>query len=131
MIRRRHKAAVWLCGLALLVNVAAQATSGTVQASVGADRPGGPVIVICSPEGLKRLVWTPDGFIPLPSDPGTTKLPCPFCSLAFASAVLPELASHRLPWAMPQTLFRPEPNVLPISWPCASAPPARAPPVAA
>ena len=131
MIRRLHQTAVWLCGLALLVNLAAQATAGVALAATAAERPDGPVIVICSPDGIKRLVWTPEGFEPLPGDPDATKPSCPFCSLASASALLPESLFHRLSWATPQVLSRPGRTPLPVSWSGAAAPPARAPPAIA
>ncbi|WP_162906711.1 DUF2946 family protein [Algihabitans albus] len=129
MIRRLYRSAARLSVLALLVNLAAHATSGAAMAAVGAAQPGGPVIVICSPEGLKRLVWTPDGFVPLPGDAGEAKQSCPFCSLAAVNVVLPDSPACRLPWATVEIAILSAPSPQPVSLPGFSIPPVRAPPV--
>ena len=49
----------------------------------------GPVIVICTPSGMKLMAWTPEGFVELSEGSEQGKQPCPLCGALSGGAVLP------------------------------------------
>ncbi len=122
--------AAWLAVLALLVNLAGHVRYGAALAAVEPEQPGA-VLVICTPDGMKRVAWTPEGFVPLPDEPGQSKEPCPLCSPLAGGLLLPEAPTLDVPTAL--LLARGSWAHLPQ--PCSSAayatPPVRAPPLLA
>jgi hypothetical protein len=122
----------WFAILALLANLAAHVASGAAMASAAstsaAAQPGGGLIVICTPQGMKRLAWTGEGYAPVPDDEGTAKQPCPFCGPLSAGVLLPELPQLAAPLLLATASFRSGVSDRPaVVQPC-GPPPARAPP---
>lgn len=51
----------WFAVVALLVNLAGHISYGSAMAAVEPHEPG-TVLVICTPDGIKRMLWTAEGF---------------------------------------------------------------------
>ena len=128
MIPRLRRSAAWLAILGLLINLAGHTLTGAALAAVSAVQPGGPVLVICSPDGFKRLLWTPDGFVPLPGEDSQVKPSCPYCTLAAVGAVLPEASSGDPPARLAQAALLHKPSESPSVQSATPTPPVRAPP---
>ncbi len=124
------KPAVWLAVLALLVNLAGHVRYGAALAAAEPEQPGA-ILVICTPDGMKRVAWTPEGFVPLPDEPGQSKKPCPLCSLLAGGLLLPVAPAL----ALPSRVVQDGGPWLSADQPCcfaaAEPPPARAPPLSA
>ncbi len=89
MSRRFRRVSGILAVVALLVNLAGHVAQASSMASLELPDAAGPILVICTPTGTKLLVWTPDGFVPLPEESHQGKQPCAFCIAGSGGAVLP------------------------------------------
>lgn len=128
MTPRLRRSAAWLAILGLLINLVGHTLTGAALAAASAVQPGGPILVICSPDGFKRLLWTPDGFVPLPGEDSQVKPSCPYCTLAAAGAVLPESSLGDPPARLAQAALLREPSEPPCVQSATPTPPVRAPP---
>jgi len=119
----------WLAVLALLVNLAGHVSYASAH-SAAEPHEAGTILVICSPDGLKRVLWTSDGFEPLPDEPGQIKKPCPLCGVLAAGLLLPETYVIEAPLPLPLHISAWDGERLPCCAVSAETPPARAPPLA-
>ncbi len=128
MISRLCRFSAWLAILGLLINLVGHTLTGAALAAASAVQPGGPILVICSPDGFKRLLWTPEGFVPLPGEDSQVKPSCPYCTLAAAGAVLPESSSGDPPARLAQAALLHKPSASLFVESATPTPPVRAPP---
>ncbi len=130
MTNRSARPAAWLAVFALLVNLAGHVSYGSGLAAVEPHQ-SGAVLVICTPDGMKRMLWTADGFEPLPDEPGQVKKPCPFCSLVAGGLLLPEAPPVSAPLQVASFAVAFGGNLPICCLAAAEIPPARAPPLSA
>ncbi len=126
---RKLRLPAWLAVLALLVNLAGHVNHANALAAAEPQEQG-TVLVICSPDGLKRVLWTADGFKPLPDEPGQVKKPCPLCGVLVAGLLLPETYVIEAPLRQPLRLGAWEGARFACCLASAETPPVRAPPLA-
>lgn len=126
---RRLRLPAWLAVLALLVNLAGHVSYASAH-SAAEPHEAGTILVICSPDGLKRVLLTADGFEPLPDEPGQIKKPCPLCGVLAAGLLLPETYVIEAPLPLPLRISAWDGERLPCCAVSAETPPARAPPLA-
>lgn len=126
---RRLRLPAWLAVLALLVNLAGHVNHANAL-TVAEPQGQGTVLVICGPDGLKRVLWTADGFEPLPDEPGQVKKPCPLCGVLAAGLLLPDTHVIEAPLRQPLRINAWVGERLPCCPVNAATPPVRAPPLA-
>lgn len=126
---RKLRLPAWLAVLALLVNLAGHVNHANALA-MAEPQEQGTVLVICSPDGLKRVLWTADGFKPLPDEPGQVKKPCPLCGVLAAGLLLPETYVIEMPLRLSLHISAWDGEQLPCCPVSAETPPVRAPPLA-
>ena len=119
----------WLAVLALLVNLAGHVSYASAH-SAAEPHEAGTILVICSPDGLKRVLLTAAGFEPLPDEPGQIKKPCPLCGVLAAGLLLPETYVIEAPLPLPLRISAWDGERLPCCAVSAETPPVRAPPLA-
>ena len=126
---RRLRWPAWLAVLALLLNLVGHVSHASAL-SAAEPHEAGIVLVICGPDGLKRVLWTPDGFESLPDEPGQVKKPCPLCGVLASGLLAPETHVVEAPLQQPLHISAWGGERLPCCPVSAETPPARAPPLA-
>ncbi|WP_119168730.1 DUF2946 family protein [Algihabitans albus] len=89
MWRCFRRLAATLAVAALLVNLAGHVAHAASMGSLETPEADGPLLIICTSQGTQVLVWTADGYVPLPDQSGQGKQPCPLCASLAGGALLP------------------------------------------
>ncbi|WP_421706740.1 DUF2946 family protein [Algihabitans sp.] len=89
MQRPFRRLAAALAVVALLVNLAGHVSLAASLPPVDVSDAAGPIIVICTPSGMKLMAWTPEGFVDLSEGSEQGKQPCPLCGALSGGALLP------------------------------------------